>query len=112
MKKKYFTYLLCFLFLSSSQAIVAAHIESKDVGSVLAQKTEKVFYANGRLTLSGFDNIIAVEIFDILGKKIYANNAIRIRESVSLDLTLKANSLYIVRVHSPDTKRSFKIVAK
>lgn len=77
----------------------------------MVQQEAKVSFYQGQLRIQGIDNIKAIEVFDVLGKRVFLKERIANNVLISLNIPLKANNIYIVRVHTSQTKESFRIVA-
>ena len=69
-----------------------------------------VLYNNGVIYLKGFEGQGIVEIYSIIGNKIYAFELQNLNE-IELSYPLKAGNMYIIRVISTKKAETFKIVA-
>ncbi len=71
----------------------------------------KVVYSNGMLTISGIEQLASVEVYDVLGKKVFGSSKLKGKQRYRFSVTLQKRSMYIVRVQTPKQLKSFKIIA-
>ena len=103
--------LLVFLVLFSSEAIFSASSKlSIDQLIEIAQDKGVVIYRNGHLHFKGFTGQGRVEIFSIIGNKIFENEVLNFSQ-FQLNILLKKGNMYIVRIIIQDQAKTFKIVA-
>ena len=69
-----------------------------------------VLYNNGSIYLKGFDGQGIVEIYSIIGNKIYAFELQNLND-IALSYPLKSGNMYIIRVITTKKAETFKIVA-
>ena len=101
--------LLFILLISFSRASIAhKSILSSNLISVLQEK-KSIFYKVGKLSLKGFTGKVSVQIYSIIGNKI---RDIKVQDlfEFNLQIDLKKNNMYIVRVINNSGINTFKIV--
>lgn len=76
----------------------------------LTQVDKLVLYDNGSIYLKGFKGQGIVEIYSIIGNKIYAFELQNLNE-IELSYPLKSGNMYIIRVITTKKAETFKIVA-
>ena len=67
-------------------------------------------YNNGSIYLKGFDGQGIVEIYSIIGNKIYAFELQNLND-IAISYPLKSGNMYIIRVITTKKAETFKIVA-
>ena len=76
----------------------------------LTQVDKLVLYDNGSIYLKGFKGQGIVEIYSIIGNKIYAFELQSLND-IALSYPLKSGNMYIIRIITTKKAETFKIVA-
>ena len=76
----------------------------------LTQVDKLVLYDNGSIYLKGFKGQGIVEIYSIIGNKIYAFKLQNLND-IALSYPLKSGNMYIIRIITTKKAETFKIVA-
>ena len=103
--------LFFFLFLNITIALASSIPFSNFSTKIFSTQIDKlVLYNNGVIYLKGFEGLGIVEIYSIIGNKIYAFELQNLNE-IELSYPLKSGNMYIIRVITTKKAETFKIVA-
>ena len=103
--------LFFFLFLNIPIALATNQPHSNFSKNFFSTQVDKlVLYNNGSIYLKGFDGQGIVEIYSIIGNKIYAFELQSLND-IALSYPLKSGNMYIIRVITTKKAETFKIVA-
>ena len=95
--------------ISFSRASIAhKNIISSNLTSILQEK-KSIFYKLGTLSLKGFYGKGSVQIYSIIGNKISERKAQDLFE-FNLQIDLRKNNMYVVRVINNSGINTFKII--
>ena len=73
--------------------------------------SQQVFYKNGVLHLDGFNETGLINIYSIIGNKVFSSEKINLTLSKSLTVSLKTGNMYIIQIHLNNSIQTFKIIA-
>ena len=103
--------LFFFLFLNIPIAFATNLPYSNFSKNFFSTQVDKlIVYNNGSIYLKGFEGQGIVEIYSIIGNKIYAFELQNLSD-VALSYPLKSGNMYIIRVITTKKAETFKIVA-
>ena len=77
----------------------------------LSVNTHQVFYKDGQLYIEGFDGKGFVNIYSIIGNKIFASEVFNLSLNKKLNIDLKPGNMFIIQVHLNNKIKTFKIIA-
>ena len=102
--------ILLFIFFLSFSRAYSAHKKplSSNLSSVF-QETKSVFYKLGTLSIKGFFGKGSVQIYSIIGNKI-SDTKVQDLSEFNLQINLRKNNMYIIRVFSNSDIKTFKII--
>ncbi len=104
-------YLISFLFLCLL-GIPLQQAEATTPYAITASlQKEKAYYHNGQLIIDGMSDIKSIEVYDILGKRVFQTKVVDKTAKQVINVSLRSKNMYIVRVQTTATRKSFKIVA-
>ena len=101
--------LLFIIFLSFSRAYSAHNIPLSSNLSSIFQETKSIFYKLGTLSIKGFFGKGSVQIYSIIGNKI-SDTKVQDLSEFNLQIDLRKNNMYIIRVLSNSDIKTFKII--
>ncbi len=101
--------LLFIIFLSFSRAYSAHNISLSSNLSSVFQETKSIFYKLGTLSIKGFFGKGSVQIYSIIGNKI-SDTKVQDLSEFNLQIDLRKNNMYIIRVLSNSDIKTFKII--
>ncbi len=103
--------LFFFLFLNIPIAFATNLPYSNFSKNFFSTQVDKlIVYNNGSIYLKGFEGQGIVEIYSIIGNKIYAFELQNLSD-VALSYPLKSGNMYIIRVITTKKAETFKIIA-
>ena len=103
--------LFLILFLNITIALATDPPYSNFSKKFFSTQVDKlVLYDNGSIYLKGFEGQGIVEIYSIIGNKIYAFELQNLND-IALSYPLKSGNMYIIRVITTKKAETFKIVA-
>ena len=101
--------LLLIIFLSFSRAYSAHNKPLSSNLSSVFQETKSIFYKLGTLSIKGFFGKGSVQIYSIIGNKI-SDTKVQDLSEFNLQIDLRKNNMYIIRVLSNSDIKTFKII--
>jgi len=102
--------ILLFIFFLSFPRAYSAHKKpsSPNLSSVF-QETKSIFYKLGTLSIKGFFGKGSVQIYSIIGNKIRDVEVQNLSE-FNLQIDLRKNNMYVIRVINNSDINTFKII--
>ena len=107
MRTKLLIFLL-FTSLNKSFALEASLISDKDLSETNIQQ---VFYEDGIVYIDGFNGPCLVNIYSIIGNKVFSVEILNLNSLKSIPVDLKAGNMFIIQIHSGSLVKTFKIIA-
>ena len=103
--------LFLILFLNIPIAFATDLSRSNISSSFFSTQVDKlVLYKNGSIYLKGFDGPGIVEIYSIIGNKIYSFELQNLND-IKISYPLKSGNMYIIRIITARKAETFKIIA-
>ncbi len=81
---------------------------SSNLNSIL-QETKSIFYKLGTLSIKGFTGKGSVQIYSIIGNKI-SDIKVQNLSEFNLQIDLRKNNMYVIRVFNNSEINTFKII--
>ncbi len=103
--------LLFILFIFSYTTVYSLNSSQLIDLNDLSVNTHQVFYKDGQLYLEGFDGKGFVNIYSIIGNKIFASEIFNLSLNKKLNIDLKPGNMFIIQVHLNNKIKTFKIIA-
>ncbi len=102
--------ILLFIFFLSFPRAYSAHKNPSSLNlSSVFQETKSIFYKLGNLSIKGFFGKGSVQIYSIIGNKI-SDTKVQDLSEFNLQIDLRKNNMYIIRVLSNSDIKTFKII--
>jgi hypothetical protein len=105
------TKLLIFIVLFSFSTAYAVNSPSLYNINIVEISIQKVFYKNGTLYINGFEGPGIVNVYSIIGNKIYSAEFSDLNSNRTLPMNLMTGNMFIIQIHSNNKIKTFKIIA-
>jgi hypothetical protein len=76
----------------------------------LNQDIVKLFYSNGEIQIDGLTGVGSIQIYSIIGNEISRFNSESL-ENFKKYISLDSGSMYIVRIETETTVKTYKLIA-
>lgn len=103
--------LLFLLFIFSYTTVYSLNSNQLIHLNDLTVNTQQVFFKDGQLYLEGFDGKGFINIYSIIGNKIFASEVFNLSLNKKLSIDLKPGNMFIIQVHLKNKIKTFKIIA-
>ena len=103
--------LLFLLFIFSYTTVYSINSNRLIHLNNLTVDTQQVFFKDGQLYLEGFDGKGFINIYSIIGNKIFASEVFNLGLNKKLSIDLKPGNMFIIQVHLNNKIKTFKIIA-
>ena len=101
--------LLFIFFLSISRAYTVHKAPFSSNLNVVFQETKSIFYKLGTLSVKGFTGKGSVQIYSIIGNQI-SDIKVQNLSEFKLQIDLRKNNMYVIRVINNSDINTFKII--
>ena len=78
--------------------------------SISIQDIVKLFYSNGEIQIDGLTGVGSIQIYSIIGNEISRFNSESL-ENFKKYISLDSGSMYIVRIETKTTVKTYKLIA-
>ena len=109
MKQSTYFFIL-FLFLAYSKAYTNPPLLFSADRVYLNQDIVKLFYSNGEIQIDGLTGVGSIQIYSIIGNEISRFNSESL-ENFKKYISLDSGNMYIVRIETETTVKTYKLIA-
>ena len=102
--------LLLFLLLAFPKAYSNSSPINTSASSISSQDIVKLFYSNGEIQIDGLTGVGSIQIYSIIGNEISRFNSESL-ENFKKYISLDSGSMYIVRIETETTVKTYKLIA-